>query len=126
MQSNPNLGNIIANSKLLPTAEMDALKRTRLDFFGIWKKLLLVWSHGVHLHIKTILYHYFSSEGEIRYNTVTHSHLGHIFQSHFQFGRCGGRVTEKKEEGLSYCWRRTSLKITLSHSRLRIAGMKFC
>ena len=126
MQSNPNLGNIFANSKLLPTPEMDALKRTRLDFFGIWKKLLLVWSHGVHLHIKTILYHYFSSEGEIRYNTVTHSHLGHIFQSHFQFGRCGGRVTEKKEEGLSYCWRRTSLKITLSHSKLRIAGMKFC
>ena len=44
MQSNPNLGNIFANSKLLPTAEMDALKRTRLDFFGIWKKLLWVWS----------------------------------------------------------------------------------
>ena len=114
MQSNPNLGNIFANSKLLPTAEMDALKRTRLDFFGIWKKLLWVWSHGVNLHIKAILYHSFSSEGEIRYNTVTHSHLGHIFQSHFQFGRCGGRVTEKKEEGLSYCWRRTSLNHTIT------------
>ena len=55
MQSNPNLGNIFANSKLLPTAEMDALKRTRLDFFGIWKKLLWVWSHGVHGHSLSFL-----------------------------------------------------------------------
>ena len=64
---------IFANSRLLPTAEIDALKRTRLDFFGIWKKLLWVWSHGVHLHIKAILYHSFSSEGKIRYNTVCHT-----------------------------------------------------
>ena len=66
-----------------------------------------------HMVYMAILYHSFSREGEIRFNTVTHSHLGHIFQSHLQFGRCGGRATEKKK-GLSYSWRRSSLNHTIT------------